>query len=77
MKELVATLSDPEDTLEQVKAKESVRTTNAGGPALEELIDRSDRIDYAVALHSFGNGLFPTVLLLAAPSRCHLPLASD
>jgi len=57
MKELVATLSDPEDTLEQVKAKES---------ALEELIDRSDRIDYAVALHSFGNGLFPTIDLIAS-----------
>jgi len=32
--------------------------------ALEDLIDRSDRVDYAIALHSFAGGLFPTIDLL-------------
>lgn len=37
--------------------------------ALEDLIDRSDRVDYAIALHSFAGGLFPTVSFVASPSQ--------
>eukprot|EP00286_Rhodomonas_abbreviata_P016004 CAMPEP_0181317678 /NCGR_PEP_ID=MMETSP1101-20121128/16600_1 /TAXON_ID=46948 /ORGANISM="Rhodomonas abbreviata, Strain Caron Lab Isolate" /LENGTH=306 /DNA_ID=CAMNT_0023425095 /DNA_START=79 /DNA_END=999 /DNA_ORIENTATION=+ len=55
MQELVEALKAPEDTPAQIESKQQ---------ALEDLIDRSDRLDYAIALHSFGNGLFPTIALL-------------
>ena len=55
MKDIVEAIKGPEETLEQANAKQR---------ALEDAIDRCDRIDYAVAFHSFANGLFPTIDLL-------------
>ena len=55
IKELVAALHASEETEEEVGKKEI---------ALEELLDRCDRIDYAITLHTFGNGFLPTIELL-------------
>ena len=48
-------INGPEETLDQVAAKVD---------ALEDAIDRCDKIDYAVGFHSYANGLFPTIELL-------------
>ena len=55
MQELVAALHAPEHTDEEVRAKEN---------ALDDLLDRCDRIDYANSFHTFGGGLVPTINLL-------------
>lgn len=55
MKDIVEAIKGPEETLDQANAKHA---------ALEEAIDRCDKIDYAVGFHSFANGLFPTIQLL-------------
>jgi hsp70-interacting protein len=55
MKELVAALHRAEGNEEEIQAKEN---------ALDDLLDRCDRIDYALSFHSFGNGLVPTINLL-------------
>ena len=55
MQELVAALHAPEQTDEEVRAKEN---------ALDDLLDRCDRIDYANSFHTFGGGLVPTINLL-------------
>ena len=55
MKDIVEAIKGPEETLDQANAKQE---------ALEEAIDRCDKIDYAVGFHSFSNGLFPTIDLL-------------
>merc|ERR1719183_1989897 len=55
MKDIVEAINGPEDTLDQASAKQD---------ALEDAIDRCDKIDYAVGFHSYANGLFPTIELL-------------
>ena len=55
MKDLVEAIKGPEQSLEQASVKVD---------ALEQAIDRCDKIDYAVGFHSFANGLFPTIELL-------------
>ncbi len=67
MKDLVEAIKGPEDTLEQARAKQE---------ALEEAIDRCDKIDYAVGFHSFANGLFPTIDLLETSEHGQLYLTS-
>ena len=67
MKDLVEAIKGPEDTLEQASAKQE---------ALEEAIDRCDKIDYAVGFHSFANGLFPTIDLLETSEHGQLSLKS-
>mmetsp|Transcript_49246 Transcript_49246/g.79457 ORF Transcript_49246/g.79457 Transcript_49246/m.79457 type:complete len:317 (+) Transcript_49246:199-1149(+) len=56
MKDIVEIIKGPEDTLDQANVKQE---------ALDDAIDRCDRIDYAVSFHAFANGLFPTIELLA------------
>ena len=68
MKELVAALHGPEGTEEEIEAK---------GVALEELLDRCDRIDYAISFHTFGNGLIPTINLLKSSSESIKLKAAD
>jgi len=64
-------IKGPEDTLDQANAKQE---------ALEDAIDRCDKIDYAVGFHSYANGLFPTVTApccLPGPSLALLSAPSD
>jgi hypothetical protein len=59
MKELIESMQGPEDTLLDVQRKEE---------AMEDLLDRIDKIDAAINLHSL-NGLIPAVRLNAQPFR--------
>jgi hypothetical protein len=67
MKDLVEAIKGPEETLDQADAKHA---------ALEEAIDRCDKIDYAVGFHSFANGLFPTIELLENSEHGHIRSAA-